>query len=479
MALFTTTDSSRGDNSTPSRAGQDSVIEVRGSPNTPFTLIELEAQTTHNGERQPEHCARPPASKSPRSYAEVVSSPPLDPSPYLATTIIIQDGLTQENEVSEQDGMEVGGEEEGSWKIVKSRKRALSISPTGHSPTDKKNKNDSSGSGASFDSSESAITYLENYALPPCPSPISPMPQPKPPKIDEPEYIWLTLSLPGKAPSAHQTEAIVKGFAQYIGPEKIKIIYQPVDRLGPSFKISRSEIAKARHYKNAHKHNFELVDFESALRPASGVGRKVNFQQSQTSLPTSTGILRNIAKDTNLLHLKNYFNSISHKVKQIDRIFYNGNPTENIKVTFFSSPPPLTITGDLVYDVFPTLIPYTRCNKCQEHGHKTDKCPKKNTICPHCSGNHNHYQCILNNNKNQKLCANCKGNHGAAFKKCPAFLQHKYMIDRKNNNINREWRKEKLGHIKTNLRPVCLTYLPYYPLGQEKKPPPIIPRKIP
>ena len=190
-----------------------------------------------------------------------------------------------------------GGGEEGSWKIVKSRKRALSISPTGHSPTDKKNKNDSSGSGASFDSSESAITYLENYALPPCPSPISPMPQPKPPKIDEPEYIWLTLSLPGKAPSAHQTEAIVKGFAQYIGPEKVKIIYQPVDRLGPSFKISRSEIAKARHYKNTHKHNFELVDFGSALRPASGVGRKVNFQQNQTSLPTSTGILRNIAKD--------------------------------------------------------------------------------------------------------------------------------------------------------------------------------------
>ena len=117
MALFTTTDSSRGDNSTPhtpSRAGQDSVIEVRGSPNTPFTLIEPEAQTTHNGERQPEQCVRPPASKGPRSYAEAVSSPPLDPSPYLATTIIIQDGLTQENEVPEQDGMEVGGEEEGS-----------------------------------------------------------------------------------------------------------------------------------------------------------------------------------------------------------------------------------------------------------------------------------------------------------------------------------------------------------------------------
>ena len=147
MALFTTTDSSRGDNSTPSRAGRHSVIEVRGSPNTPFTLIEPEAQTTHNGERQPEHCARPPASKSPRSYAEVVSSPPLDPSPYLATTIIIQDGLTQENEVSEQDGMGVGGEEEGSWKIVKSRKRALSISPTGHSPTDKKNNQSAEGAG--------------------------------------------------------------------------------------------------------------------------------------------------------------------------------------------------------------------------------------------------------------------------------------------------------------------------------------------
>ena len=57
--------------------------------------------------------------------------------------------------------MEVGGEGESSWKIVKSRKRAQSISPTGHSPTDKKNKNDSSGSGASFDSSESAITYLD------------------------------------------------------------------------------------------------------------------------------------------------------------------------------------------------------------------------------------------------------------------------------------------------------------------------------
>ena len=101
----------------------------------------------------------------------------------------------------------------------------------------------------------------------------------------------------------------MKGFAQYTGPEKIKIIYQPMDRLGPSFKISRSEIAKARHYKNTHKHNFKLVDFESALPPASGVGRKVNFQQNKTRLPTSTGILHNIAKDANLLHLKNSFNS--------------------------------------------------------------------------------------------------------------------------------------------------------------------------
>ena len=130
-------------------------------------------------------------------------------------------------------------------------------------------------------------------------------------------------------------------------------------------------------------------------------------------------------------------------------------------------------------DVFPTLIPYTRCNKCQEHGHKTEKYPRKNTVCPHCSGNHNHYQCILKNNRTQKLCANCKGNHGAAFKKCPSFLQHKYIIDKKNNNINREWRNRKAKTYKDESPPSLLDLPPILPTWARKETPSYNPPKDP
>lgn len=451
QSLFTQT--------TPTRTDQAVIV----APGTPFTMVEPEAQTPCNGERHLD------TSSVRKSYAQAVASPPQTLSPYLATTIIIPDGQTQD---PEQDTMEVGGEGETGWTTIKSRKRALSFSPTGHSPTDKKNKNKnySNEGGSSLGSSESAITYLKNYTLPP--TPISPLKQQRPNNTKEPEYIWFTLSLPGKAPTAQQTSAIVKGFAQFIGPEKIKIMYQPVDKLGPSFKIPRSEINKARYYKNTHKHNFDLIDFESALRPASGVGRNVNFQESktqQTQQPTSTGILRNIAKDTNLLYLKNTFNSLSNKVKQIQRIFNKGRPTENIKVTFLTSPPPLTITGDLVYDVYPTLAPYTRCNKCQEHGHKTDKCPKKITICPHCGGHHNHYQCILKHSKTQKQCANCYGNHGAASKNCPAYLEHKLNIDNKNRKIRTEWRIRKLKPRNTESPPSLLDLPPLVPTWAKKE----------
>ena len=123
----------------------------------------------------------PATSKTPK-HDEAVLSPPPNLAPYLATTIIIPDGWTQGIRNPDQDRMEVGGwgggggggRDEIGWKTVRSRKRALSICPTDYSHTGKKNKNHSGGSGASLDSSESTLTYLKNYALPPCPSPIFP-----------------------------------------------------------------------------------------------------------------------------------------------------------------------------------------------------------------------------------------------------------------------------------------------------------------
>lgn len=70
----------------------------------------------------------------------------------------------------------------------------------------------------------------------------------------------------------------------------------------------------------------------------------------------------------------------------------------------------------------------SRCFKCQEHYHKSDKCPNDRVICEYCGGEHDTRQCP----KTHKKCINCvkaneryateyKVNHCANDTACPSY----------------------------------------------------------
>lgn len=259
------------------------------------------------------------------------------------------------------------------------------------------------------------------------------------------ETIFFTVSVANRAPTAQESDSITAQFVRYIGDHNVTDIQAPVDRLGPCFKIRKAMIYEARNFKtSSHSLRCDLVDMETAYRPTGRVNRNVNLQPKSHYhiIPKSTGIVRDIPLDTNLNKLKDLFNKRGEIVRDIQRVMTKDRrQTNTLKLTFNTEKHPLKITSTTSHDVYPCNIPYIRCNNCQEHAHRTDSCKKEFIVCPHCSGNHNHYQCRRKSRYARKFCANCYGSHGASSLNCPVFIQHKKVIDDLNNNLHAEWRK--------------------------------------
>lgn len=149
--------------------------------------------------------------------------------------------------------------------------------------------------------------------------------------------------------------------------------------------------------------------------------------------------------------MKIAFNQHEEIVTGIQRILTkNRQQTTKLKLTFNTEEHPLKIFGTQSHDVHPCNAPYTRCNFCQEHGHRTDRCQKTHVVCPHCSANHGHHQCRQKGRFANKTCANCFGNHGASSLDCPVFLQHKLIIDNHNRTLHTKW----LKRVRQSLNPL-------------------------
>lgn len=65
------------------------------------------------------------------------------------------------------------------------------------------------------------------------------------------------------------------------------------------------------------------------------------------------------------------------------------------------------------------VFPVTQCSNCWKFGHSRKMCPRKKTVCPKCSKNHENCEATT------FVCVNCTGDHLALSKKCPVYIKER------------------------------------------------------
>ena len=237
------------------------------------------------------------------------------------------------------------------------------------------------------------------------------------------ENTEIEVGIEGRAPSHAERLLIRAAITRHLGAANILKVISPQNRKPHIFTIPQTMVNKAK--------TLTTLPF----RPNTILTvREVAEMQKNNPKPTSTGILHAIPVQYPLMKLKVDIIMTGIPVKNTCRVLTKqGQPTKMVRVTFdLPTPPTLTDPEGRIHPVHPCRIPYLRCNKCQKHGHTTDKCPSNSQVCPHCAGSHTYDNCMKRHNPNLRKCANCSStNHGAAYKGCPAFQKHKQNTDRK------------------------------------------------
>ena len=289
--------------------------------------------------------------------------------------------------------------------------------------------------------------------------------------------------------------------------DNIRREWGPRKKLGPTFLIKESALAKARAFEKYCSLDFDVKGYESNVLPLSYNKGKFTYSDRSpyTTTPAgssqplkekapskdgknrktnknriSTGIIENIPVSVDMSDLTRNLSKATSNIKSLHMITTKKNkPTTTVKVTFNTWPAPLIIKGDQDYEVNPCKIPYLRCNNCQQHGHSTKECTAKIPACPMCGGIHTYADCDYKNKPDLYMCPNCleKG-HNAANPSCSAFKQHKKLIDAKNATIKAEWdsrrnsTKQQAKQVNTTFTVVDLTkkdnFPPLHPLPTNK-----------
>ena len=77
-----------------------------------------------------------------------------------------------------------------------------------------------------------------------------------------------------------------------------------------------------------------------------------------------------------------------------------------------------------------------QCYKCQGFGHNFFDCPKSESVCLRCGGNHRLTSCTKK--KEEAKCANCAGNHPASYRGCSKFKEAQTNAKEKENDVNKK-----------------------------------------
>ena len=230
------------------------------------------------------------------------------------------------------------------------------------------------------------------------------------------ENTEIEVGIEGRAPTHAEPLLIRAAITRHLGAANILKVTSPQNRKPHIYTIPQTMVKKAK----------TLTTLPSRPNTILAV-REVAEMQKTNPEPTSTGILHTIPIQYPLMKLKMDIIMTGIPVENTYRVLTKqGQPTKMVRVTFDLPTPPTSLTDPegRIHPVHPCRIPYLRCNKCQKHGHTTDKCPSDSQVCPHCAGSHTYDNCMKRHNPNLRKCADCSStNHEAAYERLPSLLK--------------------------------------------------------
>ena len=248
----------------------------------------------------------------------------------------------------------------------------------------------------------------------------------------------------------NKVEPFIKAFRGFIGSAQ-EVVY-PGRHLGAMFRVPASKVGKAKSFTFAGLDLHAYVGEDKGLvykqADLAGKGRTPNATRSFATL--------HIAADVSNAKLQDLFDFNLHKISDAKRVQIKGKDTDFVKMTFDLPAAPLQLksrTADgIIYPLEPSFLQPIRCNKCQRFRHTAHVCKAKKPVCPHCAGNHAHFEC---KQKQNRKCANCGlTTHGAAYKGCISYINYSNELATKNRQIQANWDERRFApKASANLKP--------------------------
>ena len=222
--------------------------------------------------------------------------------------------------------------------------------------------------------------------------------------------------------------------------------YGPLFRMGPTIKIAKHVLNKARDFTMP---GVDLL-FQVNTKSPNFFSRHAN---KPTKLNISKGIVSGIDRNLGEKTLKQMFGAEKHRITHIERIRDElWNITDKVKTTFNKTIAPITVGTSItgLFHVIPSFFKVVRCQKCQKFGHGTRQCKAKTPRCARCAGSHYTYDC---NRWYHVECSNCHSiNHGAAYRGCPVAMAFDKQTKQRNSLLKENYEKQ-LRETHTNKEP--------------------------
>ena len=261
------------------------------------------------------------------------------------------------------------------------------------------------------------------------------------------EYLFITISLLEKLSfPVHLVGDPIKRFRAHMGNQHCFEHYQPQFRMGPTIKIAKHMLNKARDFTMP---GVDLI-FQINTKSPIFFSRHAN---KPSKLNISKGIVSGIDRNLGEKTLKQMFGAEKHGITHIERIRDElWNITDKVKITFNKTIAPITVGTSItgLFHVIPSFFKVVRCQKCQKFGHGTRQCKAKTPRCARCAGSHYTYDC---NRWYHVECSNCHSiNHGAAYRGCPVAMAFDKQTKQRNSLLKENYEKQ-LRETHTNKEP--------------------------
>ena len=238
-------------------------------------------------------------------------------------------------------------------------------------------------------------------------------------------------------------EPFIKAFRSHLGGRATEV-HAPGRRLGAMFRVPKSLLGKAKSFafRSLDLRIFNDDDQGQVYMKSDMAGKGRSNSKTSKSYATL-----HLPAEVSHEKLQDIFDFKLHKISDAKRVQIKGKDTDSVKLIFDLPTAPLQLksrtANGTIYPLEPSFLQPIRCTRCQRFRHTAHVCKAKKPVCPHCAGNHQHFEC---KQKQNRKCANCKfTSHGAAYKGCIAYIHYSNELASVNKQIQADWDKRRFA----------------------------------